>query len=63
MRRTFLTLTILLLASLHIGCAHDVGSDEWCDDMAAKLKGDWTTNEAKEFAKSCIFKSYDDKED
>jgi Protein of unknown function (DUF3012) len=28
--------------------------------MAEKSKGDWTTNEAKEFAKSCIFKEYDD---
>ncbi len=42
------------------GCAPEVGSDEWCEDMVEKPKGDWTANEAKAFAENCIFKSYDD---
>ena len=41
-------------------CAPQVGSDAWCEDMAEKSKGDWTSNEAAEFAKSCIFKNYED---
>ena len=41
-------------------CAPEVGSDAWCEDMAEKSKGDWTANEAAEFAKSCVFKKYDD---
>jgi len=44
--------TIFLLS----GCAPEVGSKEWCDDMKEKPKGDWTANEAKDFAKHCIFK-------
>ena len=60
MRTTWTVLSILLLALLHNGCAPEVGSDAWCEDMADKPKGDWTANEATEFAKSCIFKSYDD---
>jgi Protein of unknown function (DUF3012) len=50
---------ILLLTISMVACAPEVGSDEWCEDMAETPKGDWSTNEATEFAKSCIFKSYD----
>ncbi len=49
-------LFVLVLAA----CAPEVGSDAWCEDMAEKSKGDWTANEAAEFAKSCIFKNYED---
>ena len=52
--------TILLLVSFLIGCAPEVGSEAWCDDMAEKPKGDWTANEAAEFAKNCVFKKYRD---
>jgi len=51
---TFLFVLILT------ACAPEVGSDAWCEDMAEKSKGDWTSNEAAEFAKSCIFKNYED---
>jgi len=37
-----------------IGCT-EVGSEEWCEDMKQKDKGDWTANEATDFAKHCIF--------
>jgi len=48
----------LLFASLAAG-SPEVGSDAWCDNMKAKSKADWTANEAKEYAKSRIFKSDD----
>lgn len=48
------------LLVLLCGCAPEVGSDAWCEAMADKDKGDWTTNDATEFARSCIFKSYDE---
>ena len=48
-------LTLLLLA----GCSPEIGSKEWCENMKEKPKGDWTANEAKDFAKHCIFKSDD----
>lgn len=35
-------------------CSPEVGSKEWCDDMKTKPKGDWTANEAADFAKHCI---------
>lgn len=35
-------------------CSPEVGSKEWCEDMKAKPKGDWSTNEAADFTKHCI---------
>jgi len=35
-------------------CAPEVGSPKWCENMREKPKGDWTTNEALEFARSCV---------
>ena len=61
MQKTLIGLSVAVLFLLG-GCEPEVGSDEWCERMVDKPKGDWTANEAAEFAKSCIFKSYDDKE-
>ncbi|MEH6578165.1 MAG: DUF3012 domain-containing protein [Amphritea sp.] len=36
------------------GCSPEVGSKEWCADLEEKPKGDWSANEAKDFAKNCI---------
>ena len=41
-------------------CAPEVGSDAWCENMDEKSKGDWTANEATDYAKNCVFKSGDD---
>ena len=35
-------------------CSPEVGSKEWCADLKEKPKGDWTSNEAAEFAKNCL---------
>ena len=45
----------LLLTQL-IACSAEVGSDKWCVNLKEKPKGEWTANEAKDFAKHCIFK-------
>ena len=42
-----------LLAGLS-GCAPEVGSPRWCEDMAEKPKGDWTANEALAYAEHCL---------
>lgn len=42
--------------ALLTACAPEVGSEAWCADMKEKPKGDWTANEASDFAKHCIFK-------
>ena len=36
-------------------CSPEVGSKEWCADMKVKDKGDWSANEATDFAKHCVF--------
>lgn len=35
-------------------CAPEVGSPRWCEAMREKPRGDWTANEALEFARSCV---------
>ncbi len=47
----FLTQIILLTA-----CAPEVGSEKWCLALKEKPKGDWTANEAADYAKHCLFK-------
>ncbi len=37
-------------------CSPEVGSDEWCNDMKEKARGDWTASEAADFAKNCVLK-------
>ena len=47
----FVTTLIVVL----IGCSPEVGSDEWCQDMKEKPKGDWTASETADYAKHCVF--------
>jgi len=35
-------------------CTPEVGSDKWCASMKEQPKGDWTANEAGDFAKHCL---------
>ena len=42
--------TIVLVAA----CSPEVGSKDWCAEMKEKPKGDWSANEAKDFAKHCV---------
>lgn len=35
-------------------CDPEVGSPDWCTNLKEKPKGDWTANEATDFAKNCI---------
>jgi len=52
----------LLAASLSLillgltGCSAEVGSDQWCADLKEKPKGEWTANEATDFAQHCLLK-------
>jgi hypothetical protein len=49
-------LLALLAVTLLGACAPEVGSKAWCEKMQQKSKGDWTANEAADYAKSCLFK-------
>ena len=37
-------------------CAPEIGSEKWCENMKGKPKGDWTANQAVDFAKHCVLK-------
>ena len=45
-----------LLALPLSACAPEIGSERWCNNLKEKPKGDWSANEAGNFAKHCIFK-------
>jgi hypothetical protein len=49
-------LTLLAFTILITGCSPEIGSKKWCDNLEAKAKGDWTVNEATDYAKNCILK-------
>lgn len=49
-------LFLCLLASQLLACTAEVGSDKWCNNMKQKPKGEWSANEAKDYAKHCLFK-------
>ena len=33
-----------------------VGSERWCNNLEEKAKGDWSANEAADYAKHCIIR-------
>ena len=48
-------LAIIIIALLG-ACSPEVGSDDWCKSLKEKNVSDWTSQEAKDFTKYCIFK-------
>jgi hypothetical protein len=52
-RYGILVLAIFAISALS-ACSPEVGSKEWCEDLKAKPKGDWSANEAADFAKHCV---------
>lgn len=51
--RWALVVTLIPLVS---ACAPEVGSPKWCKAIEEKPKGELTINEAKDYAKHCVFK-------
>lgn len=47
-------LAIIGLLSVVTACSPEAGSDEWCVMMKEKPKGDWTANEAGDYAQHCL---------
>ena len=39
---------------LLMGCAPEVGSERWCELMRDTPRGDWSTNNALDFARYCV---------
>jgi hypothetical protein len=53
--RVFLRAMIVIAAASWLAaCAPEVGSPKWCEAMKEKARGDWTANEALEYARSCV---------
>lgn len=46
---------MLVFSVVLIGCAPTVGSPDWCAQMKAKSKAEWSVKDATEFTKNCIF--------
>ncbi len=53
-KRLIPVLVLLTMLGFVSACAPEVGSEAWCDDLKEKSKGDWTANEATDFAKHCV---------
>lgn len=47
---------LAVIALVAAGFSPEVGSEAWCKQMKEKPKGDWTSNEATDYSKHCIFK-------
>lgn len=55
--KTCVRLALLCAILLTLGaCAPEIGSERWCKNMKEKPKGDWSANEAVDFAKHCLVK-------
>lgn len=50
-----LPLVVAVFAIVAVACSPEVGSEEWCKSLKEKPKGEWTSNEAGDFAKHCVF--------
>lgn len=50
-------ISICAVAALYVSltaCSPEVGSEKWCANLKGKPKGDWSTNEAKDYLKHCV---------
>lgn len=56
MKKAITALGLLLSMGLITACAPEVGTEAWCTAMDKKPKGDWSTNEAKDYTTNCLFK-------
>ena len=54
MRVLMRAMVLVAMATWLAACAPEVGSERWCETMRDKPRGDWTANEALEFARSCV---------
>lgn len=48
-------LGIIALIGFIAACSPKIGSEEWCNAMKEKPKGDWSSVEAKDYTEHCIF--------
>ena len=44
------------VVALIAACAPEVGSEAWCNDLKQTPKGEWSVNQAADFAKHCLLR-------
>jgi hypothetical protein len=49
-------LAVVVLGGLMAACEPAVGTKAWCEMMDKKPKGDWTANQATDYAKNCLIR-------
>ena len=54
MRMLMRAMAAIAMTTWLTACAPEVGSARWCEAMRDKPRGDWTANEALDFARSCV---------
>ncbi len=54
--KLMLAVVALVAVSALGACDPEVGSEAWCKALKEKPKGDWSANEATDFAKHCVLK-------
>ena len=55
-RRSSAAAISVVFAILTLSCSPEVGSEAWCEKMNETPKGEWSANEAADYAKNCVLK-------
>jgi hypothetical protein len=50
-----IALLLVAVALFAISCSPEVGTKAWCEKMKEQPKGDWTANQANDYAQHCLF--------
>lgn len=44
----------ILALVMMTGCGAEIGSNEWCEKVAAKPKASWSEGDAADYARHCV---------
>ena len=56
LRTHHVLIALLGLSTMAIAaCEPEIGSESWCERMDDTPKGDWTANQAADYARHCLF--------
>jgi hypothetical protein len=53
---TILGISVAMVTLFALACAPEVGSDAWCAEMKETPKGEWSANDAADYARHCVLK-------
>lgn len=54
MRGVWRAVMLIGVVTVLAACAPEVGSARWCEKMSETPPADWSTNDALEYARSCV---------